>query len=440
MSRALAEVVCDHAGMATSTLTSDVHADGGGPDRPLGSDRPLGGDEPAISLDGFRRYTSSSLTGAPAVLLLLPLLAGQAPLPPAPIGILTWAATLAVLATLIPVVGDLLRPFHERRRTPRQRRQLLAGGFAAAVMLMAVWLSVGDTLLWAFAPAMVASIAVIDLPRHRRRVAIATSVLVAAVVAGAVTAVRGLDQTVPLLVTGPAVTAFAMFLTLATWWTWDIVAQLDRSRRQAAALAVANERLRFAADLHDIQGHHLQVIALKSELAARLAHADPDAAAGEMDAVRGLAVDALADTRAVVQGYRRTSLDAELHNARAVLTSAGIDARLHLDAAPDGAPGGLAVSDQARHLLGLVVREAVTNVLRHSDATWAELTVTVDETLVLAVANDGAGTGPVGRDGGLADLHDRLTAAGGALTTRLEAGVFRVEASVPTDVAVGPAT
>ncbi len=150
----------------------------------------------------------------------------------------------------------------------------------------------------------------------------------------------------------PPVLAMAM---LAQWWTYEVARRLERAR----SLAVDQERIRFAADLHDIQGHHLQVIALKSELAARLGASRTDEAVALMREVRQLAHDALMDTKAVVSGYRQVSLATELANAVKVLGAAGISAETEFTATAEGT---------AERLLGLVVREATTNILRHSQA------------------------------------------------------------------------
>jgi two-component system sensor histidine kinase DesK len=221
---------------------------------------------------------------------------------------------------------------------------------------------------------------------------------------------------------------------LGLLWGWEVAARLEQARRLAAELAVADERLRFAADLHDIQGHHLQVIALKSELAARLAQTDPALAAEQMQQVRRLSVDALRDTRAVVQGYRRTSLDEEIANATRVLAAAGIDARMQLDADTDR------LSETSRHLLGLIMREATTNVLRHSQARHTDLDYRVEAGMArLRVGNDGAALGPsASRGTGLDVLAERLAAVGGTLTWEHDSDRFVVAASLPLDASTGP--
>lgn len=209
---------------------------------------------------------------------------------------------------------------------------------------------------------------------------------------------------------------------------WEAAMRLDQAHRLEAQLAVADERLRFAADLHDIQGHHLEVIALKSELAARLAHTDPAATSGHLAEIREQARTALAETREVVQGYRQTPLADELANATRVLAAAGIDGRLdHGVAAAAGAIG-----EPGRQLLGLVVREATTNILRHSHAGKATLALDLDgHHARLVIRNDGAteDTGPAGT--GLHTLAQRLTAAHGALDWAREGEWFTLTALVP---------
>jgi len=429
MSRATAGIVCDHAPMATSTTDPDTRpsSDADAPD-----DRDT---TAAVSrLESFRRYTYWSMLSATVVLLLLPTTTGTVPYPPDPLGIVSWIAVVAVIATLIPLIGEQITPSPGRRPYPTRRRIVLSGvSGIASVVVATTWLQAGDDVLWAFAPAMVASVLIAQLPRARRRLAVAATLLVVVGVGVMIGVSQGVEDAGPAAVSGVIVTAFALFLTLATLWTWEVAVQLDDARKQAATLAVTNERLRFAADLHDIQGHHLQVIALKSELAGRLVHTDPDTAQREIAEVRQLAADALSDTRAVVQGYRRTSLDAEISNATSVLSSAGIDARLHLD------PGVEAdhLAEEPRHILGLVVREAVTNVLRHSTATRADIELVRDGGMRLTITNDGVAEDPAQADGGLRDLADRVQQAGGVLTWQREGGSYRVQAALPVEAAAG---
>lgn len=304
---------------------------------------------------------------------------------------------------------------------------LVAGGLGAAA-LGAAALADRNYGVWAIAPSIVVSVGVTFLPAGRQWPAIAAAVAALAV-PGTLLSLATDDGELPYAAAFPVgLLVFTVWVILGPLWVWDVAGHLHRARRLAADLAVADERLRFAADLHDIQGHHLQVIALKSELAERLVAADPARAAAEMAEVRRLAADALRDTRALVQGYRRTTLEDEIANATRVLTAADIDARMDVDPAPDR------LSDAGRHLLGLVMREATTNVLRHSRAAHATVEYQVDgDRARLRVTNDGAG--PPGAPSGLATLAARLAAAGGELTWRHDGGHFVVAAVLPVGAA-----
>lgn len=222
--------------------------------------------------------------------------------------------------------------------------------------------------------------------------------------------------------------ALPLMLFTSLWW-WEIVVKLDVHRRTAAELAVAKERLRFASDLHDIQGHHLQVIALKSELAERLLDRDLEAARGHIHETREIAKLALEETRALVSGYREVALDNELENAREVLGAAGAVCELSLDRLP-GDP-------ELRHVLAMVVREATTNILRHSNATRASIVLRrMDGGYTLVIVNDGVddpGGSSDGRGSGLAGLRERSEALGGRLHTGINrpSGDYELTAWMP---------
>lgn len=215
--------------------------------------------------------------------------------------------------------------------------------------------------------------------------------------------------------------AFLPVMVLSSLWWWEIVVTLDRHRSVAAELAVAQERLRFASDLHDIQGHHLQVIALKSELAERLLSVDPDAARENLHETRLIARQALEETRSLVAGLREVDLASELENAREVLTASGADCSLTL--------GGLPADIEVRRVLALVVREATTNILRHSAATQAAITLTTSiDGSALEIANNEAAAPTDARartlSSGLDGLRDRVAAIGGRLDTERDGDRF----------------
>ncbi len=219
----------------------------------------------------------------------------------------------------------------------------------------------------------------------------------------------------------PFVVIYGVLLPLmliSSLWLWRIVRRLDEARHLAAELAVTQERLRFAADLHDVQGHHLQVIALKAELVERTLAAKPDYAAEQVGEIRVIAKEALEETRSLVAGLREVELGDELENAREVLTLSGAECALEVSETP--------ASVEARRVLGFAVREATTNILRHSEATSATISLgPARGGFELVVVNDGIATGPggapdAGPDGrsgsGLAGLRARVSVLGGTLS------------------------
>ena len=206
----------------------------------------------------------------------------------------------------------------------------------------------------------------------------------------------------------------AMLLILAfgfrtTLWMVGLVWELDRSREVRANLAVAEERLRFARDLHDVVGRNLSAVALKADLAAQLARRGRAEAIDEMLEVRRIAHDSLDELRAVVSGYRTADLSVELAGARSLLASAGIDCRVIGEASFAGESAGA---------LGWAVREGVTNVLRHSEASTCTITLRGN---VLTMSNDGASLSGFRFGSGLTGLRERVSALGGSVTAASEA-------------------
>jgi two-component system sensor histidine kinase DesK len=228
----------------------------------------------------------------------------------------------------------------------------------------------------------------------------------------------------------PPICLLTAFGISGTGYLMTVNRELQEAREELARNAVAEERLRFARDLHDLLGHSLSLIALKSELARRLATVDPARAGAEMADVEEAARRALAEVRDAVSGYRQVSCAQALAEARAALTGAGVAVRLP-DVVPV-LPGGV---DAA---LGWVVREATTNVLRHSGAARVTVELTEDGVrAVLTVTDDGAGTGERltvlgGSGAGLAGLRERVAALGGELAAGpVDGGGYRVRAEVP---------
>ncbi|MFH8489890.1 sensor histidine kinase [Streptomyces longisporoflavus] len=221
----------------------------------------------------------------------------------------------------------------------------------------------------------------------------------------------------------------AALLTLLTSrcgaWTLAVMWEGDRAREIEARLAVAEERLRFGRDLHDVMGRNLAVIALKSELAVQLARRGRPEAVDQMVEVQRIAQESQREVREVVRGYREADLAVELAGAQGVLDAAGIDCRV------SGSSAGLPVSVQSA--LGWVVREATTNALRHGDAQRCDIALTVTgERTTLTIENDGAPeVVPESTGTGLAGLRERLAMVDGTLDVMSGGGRFRLAAEVP---------
>ncbi len=172
-------------------------------------------------------------------------------------------------------------------------------------------------------------------------------------------------------------------------------------------LAKVAERERIARDLHDVLGHTLSLITLKSELARKLVDRDPERAKQEMQDVENASRAALADVREAIRGYRSEGIFAELARARAALETAGVSVECDADSVP--------LSPAQESVLALALREAVTNVVRHAQAQRCNVSLKRNQALcTLEVADDGRGAdGPEGN--GLRGMRERLEALGGSL-------------------------
>jgi two-component system sensor histidine kinase DesK len=202
--------------------------------------------------------------------------------------------------------------------------------------------------------------------------------------------------------------------------------ELHAARRELANRAVSEERLRIARDLHDLLGHTLSLIALKSELATKLAESDPRRAQAEMADVQRVTRQALTEVRDAVQGYRRRDFADELASARAALSAAGIDCQVETSATE--------LPAEVEDLLAWALREATTNVVRHSGARVCRINLSSDTNEVaLQIENDGAPAHPGSSNGtGLTGLAERARRLDGTLDSgaRPEGG-FRLRLTVP---------
>lgn len=210
------------------------------------------------------------------------------------------------------------------------------------------------------------------------------------------------------------------------------IRELHTTRRELTRLKVEEERLRLARDLHDLLGHTLSMITLKSELAKHLITEDAERCAQELSEIEQVARQTLREVREAVAGYKQPQLDSELDGARQLLEAAGIDYQIE--------PISEALPPEISSVLAWIVREGVTNVIRHSRARQCHIHLTEENGQACAeVINDGCRlefAESTTRSGlGLAGLQERVSVLGG----RMEAGPltlsgkehFRVRVEIP---------
>ena len=280
---------------------------------------------------------------------------------------------------------------------------------AAGCLLGALWAhwNPGAASFFIFACAMCARI-----PLGRRAVG-----AMLAVIAGGVAASFAIDGPMqmiflmPLLLVGLPVG----LSTLMDERQRAARTQLQRKQDEVEHMARIAERERISRDLHDLLGHSLSLIALKAELARKLAGRDPEACAREIADIETSARTALAEVRTAVTGYRESGLAQALASARASLQAA--------DVALDERVERIALAPAAEHVVALAVREAVTNIVRHAGASRCTLSLSREhDQAVLRVHDDGRlrNTAELRHGNGLAGMHERVAALGGCL--KLAAG------------------
>jgi two-component system sensor histidine kinase DesK len=294
----------------------------------------------------------------------------------------------------------------------------LLGAYAVALVV-----TFGGDFLGAF--LFVGAAAAMALPeRHGPAgvVVVTAAALVTAVLDG-VDGSKAAALTITVLMVGIALTWIRRMAVL--------IRELRTAREQLARLAVNEERLRFARDLHDLLGHTLSTIALKTQVTRRTVRPDPATAERELDEVGSLAQRSLAEVREAVAGYRRVTISGELESARSALAAAGIEVTVRSDGA---------LPAEVDPVTAWTVREGVTNVIRHSGARHCDINVRGDgSAATVEVTDDGYGLPSIpllGGDGdsgsGLQGLAERLRAAGGRLEAgRRAGGGFRLAAIVP---------
>jgi two-component system sensor histidine kinase DesK len=365
--------------------------------------------------DRYRFYTRVTLQVA--VVIPVVVIAGDAPV---------WAVAGVVLAgvgALLAAEGQPVLSVWQRDGRPPvpvwAGPALLVAVLAAAVVVAR--LVGGETAVaGARGTAVVAgfflALCVVPFLRRPWLLLVAGSALVA------VSLATTWEELARIAAGGLALGVFATSITLLSWWGLRVLDDLEHAREVEGELKVAEERLRFARDLHDVVGRGFSAVAVKSELAATLARAGhADRAAAEMDEVKQLAVESMDQMRDLVRGYRDISLAAEVAGARSLLAAAGC--RLDVEGAAERVPANV------HEAAAWVVREGTTNVVKHSAATWARLSLGPDG---MSLRNDAPRPqvdGPQG-DGersGLRGLAERLAAVGATITSTRSDGEYLLE-------------
>jgi two-component system sensor histidine kinase DesK len=347
----------------------------------------------------------ATLISLPAIIALL----GDEPSATRIVVVLT--ALVVFLAIFLVAIRGRMKP-----KPPA----LIARAYVADLAI-ATALTIGDRPEWNLLFYYVVAIGGLRLPRPWNFVSVPVTAVIAGVAATLGDANTGAawGQALGLLGIGAAMVAMGEIMSSNR--------ELHEARAEVARLAVADERARFARDLHDLLGHSLSVIALKAQLARKRLPDDPVTAAADVADIEAVTREALREVREAVSGYRRPQLDAELDGARTALDAAGIETTI------ERPPVDLPAEVEAA--LAWTVREAATNVIRHSGARHSTIRlVPALGQATVEVIDDGRGTsGEPGGGSGLLGLGERIRQAGG----RLEAGPredgpgFRVRAIVP---------
>ncbi|HJA03997.1 MAG TPA: sensor histidine kinase [Candidatus Microbacterium stercoravium] len=313
----------------------------------------------------------------------------------------------------------LLMAYRGRDETAPLRGRVLAPLFVCAVCGIGAWIA---TDMWGVAAFAVAQpISLLDWPRGvRLRVVVGLTVLLTVL---AVIDDQRLDHAGSPLVTLGFFSVIMPAMSVFSLWWWDVLVALDTARLAEVRASAAQERLRVASDVHDLQGHHLQVIALQLELADRLWERSPEQALEHVRIARTNVDEARQGTRDLARAFREIPLADEIANAADLLRAAGVRTDVTVDERSADAPG---------HVLGPVIRETTTNVLRHGGGTWAALSLArTDGAWRYEISNDRGATGDAADGAGLEGISRRAAEAGGAVTIDREGAAFTVAVTIP---------
>lgn len=325
-------------------------------------------------------------------------------------GPIDWILAAVLVAAFLPLYFATFRPND-------QRRQLVVIGAMAGLAFVGSFVNGGASIFVVYAASAAAYLEPV------RRAVMVIAALVGLI--GLMVLVSSIPMPFRLAAFAPA-----FIFTLVTGTAAIFEAERERATRRLVRadeeierLAALAERERIARDLHDLLGHTLSVIVVKSELAGRLLAADPDRVAAEIADIERIGREALTEVRSAVRGYRTRGLEAELEGAQRALAAADVAVTFDRTSLPS-------IDPEHESALALALREAVTNVIRHAHAARATIAVSADGSdIVLEVADDGRGTN--GAEGsGLAGMRERISAVGGDVVVDGSAGT-RVRVRVP---------
>ncbi len=306
-----------------------------------------------------------------------------------------WVAVGVLIAVFLPLYRTALH-------TRDQRRMVVLMAAIALLALLGSLVNTGAGVFLVYAAALAGR-----LEPVRRAVGVIAA-LACAIGIVYLTSTIPMPWRVALVAPGFAVTLLVGATSIFDTERARAQRRLRQADEEIQRLATIAERERIARDLHDLLGHTLSVIVLKSEVAGRLITIDPGRAESEVRDIESTARTALTEVRSAVAGYRAKGIGGELANARRILAAAGVDTELHADL-PD-------LDAEQESALALALRESVTNVLRHAQANRVDIRIrsSADE-VILEVTDDGRGS-DAPDSAGLAGMRERISALGGGVT------------------------